>query len=234
MTGLHKFSVRGLRKFQNLLFLAGFILIPVLFFADILMVKYLLALSFIGIFLGFRKAEKIIGSKQRFRQSVQNEREMDRLHQECIQFLRHMEGIFMNKGYSIKQNENEILNSLYRQLDSCSTILDYMLLKETIHRRTVFVSGIADNKQEKEQKKQYQRYEKSRKTEKPASFNTSSSQPLEVLGLPEGTKDMIVIKTAYKKLIKQYHPDINPSSEAGEKTIELNLAYEQLKKHNAS
>ena len=38
------------------------------------------------------------------------------------------------------------------------------------------------------------------------------------------------IKSAYRKLSKQYHPDINPSIQASEKFIQINEAYEYLTK----
>lgn len=49
----------------------------------------------------------------------------------------------------------------------------------------------------------------------------------EVLGVPESA-DIKQIKSAYKKLAKKYHPDLNPSPEAGEKMKEINKAYEVL------
>ncbi|MBX6723173.1 MAG: DnaJ domain-containing protein, partial [Dactylosporangium sp.] len=36
------------------------------------------------------------------------------------------------------------------------------------------------------------------------------------------------IKRAYRKLARQYHPDVNPDPEAQEKFKEINAAYEVL------
>ena len=49
----------------------------------------------------------------------------------------------------------------------------------------------------------------------------------ETLGISEGA-DKSEIKKAYRKLAKQYHPDINKTPEAEEKFKEINAAYEVL------
>jgi curved DNA-binding protein CbpA len=58
----------------------------------------------------------------------------------------------------------------------------------------------------------------------------------EVLGVNENASDEI-IKLAYRRLIKKYHPDFNPNNKSAlERTQQLNLAYEILsnsgKKYN--
>lgn len=50
----------------------------------------------------------------------------------------------------------------------------------------------------------------------------------EILGVPESA-DEKAIKSAYKKLAKKYHPDINKDPDAGERMKEINKAYEILK-----
>lgn len=50
----------------------------------------------------------------------------------------------------------------------------------------------------------------------------------EILGIPENA-DEKAIKSAYKKLAKKYHPDLNKEPDAGEKMKEINKAYEILK-----
>jgi molecular chaperone DnaJ len=47
------------------------------------------------------------------------------------------------------------------------------------------------------------------------------------LGVPR-TADERELKTAYRKLARQYHPDVNPSDTAKEKFQEINNAYEVL------
>ena len=49
--------------------------------------------------------------------------------------------------------------------------------------------------------------------------------PYKVLGVPEGA-DVETVKAAYRKLVKQYHPDVNPRGEA--KFKEITAAYEAL------
>ena len=54
--------------------------------------------------------------------------------------------------------------------------------------------------------------------------------PYEVLGVPRGASDEEVTK-AYRKLAKQYHPDLNPGdTEAARKMSEVNEAYDRIKK----
>lgn len=53
--------------------------------------------------------------------------------------------------------------------------------------------------------------------------------PYDVLGVKEEDSDEVINK-AYKKLARQYHPDINPSPEAAEKMVEINCAYDEIKK----
>ena len=53
--------------------------------------------------------------------------------------------------------------------------------------------------------------------------------PYKVLGVEPGASDE-EIKKAYRRLAKQYHPDLNPGDEvAARKMKEVNAAYEQIK-----
>lgn len=53
--------------------------------------------------------------------------------------------------------------------------------------------------------------------------------PYDVLDVPESISDEDLNKV-YKKLARKYHPDINPSQEAAQKMVEINCAYDEIKK----
>lgn len=56
-----------------------------------------------------------------------------------------------------------------------------------------------------------------------------SRDPYEVLGVPK-TASEDEIKTAYRRLAKKYHPDLNPGDPAAaQKMNEVNQAYDQIK-----
>ncbi len=51
----------------------------------------------------------------------------------------------------------------------------------------------------------------------------------QVLGVSPGSPYQVV-KQQYKKLMKQWHPDLNPQPEAKEKSQEINIAWEQYER----
>ena len=54
--------------------------------------------------------------------------------------------------------------------------------------------------------------------------------PYDVLGLPHGASER-EIRSAWRRLVRELHPDRNPSPEAEERYREVCAAYEVLKKH---
>ena len=64
-------------------------------------------------------------------------------------------------------------------------------------------------------------------TPKPPTPPPATTGPRSVLGVHEGaTKAQI--NAAFRKLSKQYHPDINPAHKDGKKMREINAAYQEL------
>ncbi|KAG2378418.1 hypothetical protein C9374_006235 [Naegleria lovaniensis] len=57
----------------------------------------------------------------------------------------------------------------------------------------------------------------------------ASTNPYEILGCEFGASEDVVRK-AYIKLSKKYHPDLNKTEEAKDKMAEINAAYAQIKK----
>ena len=58
-------------------------------------------------------------------------------------------------------------------------------------------------------------------------MSTERSRWLQCLGLP-ATADAIAIKTAYRQLARQWHPDRNPDPAATARFQEIQIAYERL------
>lgn len=57
--------------------------------------------------------------------------------------------------------------------------------------------------------------------------------PYEVLGVPRGASEQEVT-TAYRKLAKKFHPDLNPGDASAQKKMaEVNVAYEEIKSGRA-
>ncbi|PLS19412.1 hypothetical protein CVD28_03075 [Bacillus sp. M6-12] len=223
MKWLEKCSAKGLRRFQNVLIVSGIAFIPSVFMVDSLILKGFLSLFFLSNFWGFRKSEKLISrkTKQR-RETLHNTQKIHSLHETCMKFIQHIEDVLVAKGYSIEKGNNPLIDDIYHELSNCQTVMDYVLFKNKLEFRMMYVANMPREKaQEKTQ---------SQRAKKSASTSSALSQALYILGLPEGTRDMSVVKHAYKALVKKYHPDLNPSPEAGQKTVQLNLAYEQIQK----
>ncbi|WP_243660394.1 J domain-containing protein [Miniphocaeibacter halophilus] len=62
-------------------------------------------------------------------------------------------------------------------------------------------------------------------------FKTKYKESCEVLGIPEDT-NIYEVKTAYRKMAKKYHPDINKDPGATEMFQKINEAYEFLSEEN--
>src|SRR5829696_5690188 len=59
---------------------------------------------------------------------------------------------------------------------------------------------------------------------------TYSGDPYEELGVARDA-DLREIRAAYRRLAKQYHPDVNPSPDAAERMSRINWAYRIAAEH---
>lgn len=223
MNGLEGFSVRGLRRFQTILLASGLLLFPTVLLIDSTLLYAVSTLVFITLFLGFRNAELLIGLKLKQRQESHSEA-LRRLVSECTHLFAELTAIFQEKGYSIRLEDNAMLQNTSFYFDKCTSVSDYMELKNVLQGRIAFVMKLQSNKED------------DGKSERIAHPHRSSvSRHFTTLGIPDGTTDMVKIKKAYKALIKASHPDVNKDKDAHSWTTELNLAYEKIKKYvNAS
>lgn len=225
MTGLERFSVRGLRRLQTILLVVGVTLFPFVLFSDSTFVYGLLSIAFVSLFFGFRHTEQVVARKVKVYQSRQVDN-LFALKRECEGLTEEISAIFTKKGYSTRLEENALLKNLSVHLNKSTTVQDYEEMKKLIRKRMVFVLGLQENREGKTEK------EKEKKNvHEEVKYMSPMSRYLKTLGLTEGTKDMVVIKKAYKQLIKEYHPDVNKDTKAGSKTVEINLAYAKLKEH---
>ena len=62
-----------------------------------------------------------------------------------------------------------------------------------------------------------------------AQFCDCKLDPYKVLGVKRSSKTQ-EIRSAYRNLAKEWHPDKNDSPDAQEKFVEINAAYEILRK----
>ncbi|EFC45270.1 predicted protein [Naegleria gruberi] len=62
-------------------------------------------------------------------------------------------------------------------------------------------------------------------------FQNATKNPYEVLGVQFGASEDVVRK-AYIKLSKKFHPDLNKTEDAKDKMAEINAAYSQIKQGN--
>ena len=222
MTGLEDFSVRGLRRFQTILLASGLLLFPIVLTFDSTLLYGFSTIAFVTLFWGFRKAEQLVGRKVKAYQVKQLEK-LYTLKRECEELVQEMKEIFQKKGYSTRLEDNAMLKNLSLYFNKCTSIQDYEEFKNVLNKRKEFVSGLQNNHEKKTEEK---------RTAKPEpSYTSAMSRYFKTLGLPDGTTDMVTIKKAYKKLIKENHPDVNDDKKAGSKTVEINLAYKKLKEH---
>jgi hypothetical protein len=95
-------------------------------------------------------------------------------------------------------------------------------LEEELLRKASGMRGASEKKRQAKDEKEFNPNHK-------ITTNTPEGEALEIMGLcPPIT--LVEIKTAYKALAKQYHPDINRNNpEAEEKLKDINMAYTVLR-----
>jgi len=87
-------------------------------------------------------------------------------------------------------------------------------------------------RQEEARKEFYrQQYRNNNSKQQSQSSNVSGYQKhLATLNLPTDCKDFNLIKKQYRKMAKQFHPDVNKSANASKKLNEIMFAYRELEK----
>lgn len=220
MLGLPTFSVFGLRFFQNSLILIGFVLAPISFLVEANNIRLVCGISMIIVFIGFFILENKISLKYSLNEIGLKEDFKLIIKKHLIS----LEYILQDLGISEKSTVYNNMKKFEFRMNSNASVEDLEVL---LHDIEIFLEDMIQLQQT-----QYANMEKESSISTPQN---PIAEPLAVLGLSNDTHDMVVIKKAYKKLIKSYHPDVNSSSEAGKKIIAINLAFEEVKKHiNAS
>lgn len=232
MKSLEVFSVRGLRFFESILLILGLSLMPLSLFSGSSFVKLLIGFIYVAVFAGFFVSEKTIGRKLRQKVESHNKQmNVVYLRTVCNNKLEQCKALSKQHSIHLKMNGVSVIEQMHIRYNQCETFEDYTLLKD--HLTGLLFELL--NQIEKKGKHSREYAHSSTKKETSSHIYSSPSslikQSLKALNLPENTKDFVQVKSAYKAMIKKHHPDINKNGDADNKTVELNLAMEVLKKH---
>ncbi len=114
-------------------------------------------------------------------------------------------------------------------LSSSTTAFSYTQINsKTLGAKFQPTNQYTTTRHEQTQQQQQQRNTRSRTTKLFMSTRNAQDKDFyKILGVPRSA-DTREIKSAYRKLAKQYHPDANPGEDTTEKFQEINRAYEVL------
>lgn len=135
------------------------------------------------------------------------------VYNECLDILSTIESLLKDKY----EDTNEVIKRFKDDLNNCKNYNDYLSMRAELNDYLMRI--IFQFKKEKHYKEK--------------SFNSNSNnikKYFNILGLSDSVKDFKIIKKAYLRKVKEYHPDNNENYELSlEKTKELNIAYNNLK-----
>lgn len=165
----------------------------------------------------------------------EEKREMNDLREKCLSKIADIEALFVADGYSTDVKENYILADIYQTLNqSCVDVRSYKSFLRELDLRVEYVIDFIDMRK---RWKNEAKFKENFKQKAEVYVNTNPvAKYLRVLGLPDDTTNFEAVKKAYRKLIKNYHPDkyALAGEEEKAKVTELakniNEAYTELEK----
>lgn len=167
--------------------------------------------------------------------SKEEERQINDLREKCLEKIADIETLFVANGYSTDVKENYILADIYQTLNqSCVDVRSY---KNFLRELDLRLEYILDSMDMRKRWKNEAKFKESFKQKAEVYVNINYvAKYLRVLGLPDDTTNFEVVKKAYRRLIKSYHPDKfalaseEEKMKATELSMGINEAYEELEK----
>lgn len=202
-------------KLENISFvLLGITLVPILLYSLVLdaTVKFILL---VVLFLLFGVHSMIIWNIWKVSKKI-------KLYNQCIDRFGELIHVLQLLPSMTLEAKELIWRPLWNKMEyGCDTVRDYLALYQKL-TQTV-----------KDYERIWHEYSKNDTKDKQESYHSFFSglekeKWLYLLHLPANTDDFSVVKEQYRQLMKQYHPDINPSN--NQKAQEINKAYDELKK----
>lgn len=181
--------------------------------------------------IGIKKLDKKISFIEKVERNNMNIDRINELRDICMKKVTFIEYLFQSNGFSVNPYENYIVDELYKILNyHCNTLKSYKYFLSELDDRTLYVLNYIN---EHNVKKHYE-YNNTKKASNSNSHKSKEKSTIElclqILELDKDVRDMEVIKKAYRKLVKIYHPDVNKSVHSETKFRFINEAYEKLQK----
>lgn len=138
--------------------------------------------------------------------SRKNERLKNKWYKKCIGKMSEFEKLLFKIDKYYEEDIQKIVENIWTRILLCETAEEFHhIYNDILFYINYFTYILNDVKRE-----------------------NSIAKYLKILELPLNTKDWNKIKNQYRKLVKLYHPDINPNGT--EKIKEINRAYDELAK----